>query len=91
MAGEHKYIFKVTIKHCTELFVCLDQLLLLLLVVGLSVALLLSLMMTMMMMMCCLRRKKNQQNQYQELLSTVPSVPSRSAPVILVTQGSWTS
>ncbi|PWA21647.1 hypothetical protein CCH79_00003247, partial [Gambusia affinis] len=37
--------------------------------------------------MCCLRRKKNKQAQYQELISTVPSVPAHSAPVIPVSQG----
>ncbi|XP_062298901.1 synaptotagmin-15 [Scomber scombrus] len=31
------------------------------------------------------------QRQYEELLSMVPSVPACSAPVILVSQGSWTT
>uniref|UniRef100_A0A8P4KFY0 Synaptotagmin XV n=2 Tax=Dicentrarchus labrax TaxID=13489 RepID=A0A8P4KFY0_DICLA len=35
------------------------------------------------------KRKGQSQSQYEELLSTVPSVPPCSAPVILVSQGSW--
>ncbi|KAK2820603.1 hypothetical protein Q5P01_023562 [Channa striata] len=52
--------------------------------VGLPVLLLLGL------MVYCLWRKKKGQTQYKELLSTVPSVPACSAPVIPVSQGSWT-
>ncbi|XP_070783610.1 synaptotagmin-15 [Enoplosus armatus] len=40
-------------------------------------------------MVYCLWRKKKDQSQYEELLSTVPSVPACSAPVIQVSQGSW--
>ncbi|KAM4524032.1 synaptotagmin-15 [Odontesthes bonariensis] len=68
-----------------ELIDCSDQVLLL--AVGLSVGLLLLLLLS--LMVCCLWRKKNRQSQYQELLSTVPSVPVCPAPVILVSQGSW--
>nr|XP_015818322.2 synaptotagmin-15 [Nothobranchius furzeri] len=57
--------------------------------VGLSVVLLLLLPLS--HMMCVLWRKKNKQNQYQELLSTELSVPPCSAPVILVSQGTWTA
>uniref|UniRef100_A0A3Q1HLW9 C2 domain-containing protein n=1 Tax=Anabas testudineus TaxID=64144 RepID=A0A3Q1HLW9_ANATE len=39
-------------------------------------------------MVYCLRRKTKGQTEHQELLSTVPSVPPCSAPVILVSQGS---
>uniref|UniRef100_A0A3P8SID6 Synaptotagmin XV n=1 Tax=Amphiprion percula TaxID=161767 RepID=A0A3P8SID6_AMPPE len=63
----------------------------LLLSVGLSVGLVVLLLLT--LILCYLRRKKKGQNQYQELLSTVPSLLSlpslSSAPVILVSQGSW--
>ncbi|KAE8284012.1 Synaptotagmin-15 Chr10Syt Synaptotagmin XV [Larimichthys crocea] len=41
------------------------------------------------MLYCLWRKKKKSQSQYEELLSTVPSVPACSAPVILVSQGSW--
>ncbi|XP_047232600.1 synaptotagmin-15 [Girardinichthys multiradiatus] len=58
----------------------------LLLAVGLSVGLLL-LVVLMILTMCCLRMKKKKHGQYQELISTVPSVPSHSAPVIPVSQG----
>ncbi|XP_029978011.1 synaptotagmin-15 [Sphaeramia orbicularis] len=34
--------------------------------------------------------RRKDQSQYQELISTVPSVPACSAPVLLVSQGSWT-
>ncbi|XP_067344637.1 synaptotagmin-15 isoform X1 [Channa argus] len=54
---------------------------------GLSVGLLLLLLLG--LMMYCLWKKKKGQTQYEELLSTVPSVPAPSAPVILVSQGSW--
>ncbi|TDG97828.1 hypothetical protein EPR50_G00211960 [Perca flavescens] len=57
----------------------------LLLVVGLSVALLLLLCLTVYYLW---RRKKKGQSQYEELLSTVPSVPACSAPVLPVSQGS---
>ncbi|KAM9336931.1 synaptotagmin-15 [Symphorus nematophorus] len=63
----------------------------LLLAVGLSVGLLLLLLLAL-MVFCLWRKKKKKKegrSQYQELLSTVPSVPSCSAPVILVSQGSW--
>uniref|UniRef100_A0A3Q1FWG7 Synaptotagmin-15-like n=1 Tax=Acanthochromis polyacanthus TaxID=80966 RepID=A0A3Q1FWG7_9TELE len=61
----------------------------LLLSVGLSVALLVLLLLS--FILCYLRRRKRKgQNQYQELPSTIPSLPSlSSAPVILVSQGSW--
>ncbi|XP_017291616.1 synaptotagmin-15 [Kryptolebias marmoratus] len=61
----------------------------LLLAAGVSVGLLLLLLLG--LLICCLRRKKNEQNQYQELQSSVPSVPPCSAPVILVSQGCWPS
>uniref|UniRef100_A0A3Q3QX19 C2 domain-containing protein n=1 Tax=Monopterus albus TaxID=43700 RepID=A0A3Q3QX19_MONAL len=67
------------------LFVCSDQVLLL--AAGLSVGLLLLLLLG--LMMYCLWRKKKGQRRYQELLSTVPSVPVCSAPVIPVSLGSW--
>nr|XP_020469505.1 synaptotagmin-15-like isoform X2 [Monopterus albus] len=59
----------------------------LLLAAGLSVGLLLLLLLG--LMMYCLWRKKKGQRRYQELLSTVPSVPVCSAPVIPVSLGSW--
>ncbi|XP_054899003.1 synaptotagmin-15 [Poeciliopsis prolifica] len=59
----------------------------LLLPVCLSVGLLLLVLLLLILTMCCLRRKKNKQGQYQELISTVPSVPAHSAPVISVSQG----
>ncbi|XP_044033739.1 synaptotagmin-15 isoform X2 [Siniperca chuatsi] len=59
----------------------------LLLAVGLSVGLLLLLLLG--LMVYYLWRKKKVQSQYEELLSTVPSVPACSAPVLLVSQGSW--
>uniref|UniRef100_H2MX05 Synaptotagmin XV n=1 Tax=Oryzias latipes TaxID=8090 RepID=H2MX05_ORYLA len=52
----------------------------LLLAAGLSVGLL----------VFCSWRKKTRQSQYQELFSVVPSVPAGPAPLILVSQGSWT-
>ncbi|XP_023196438.1 synaptotagmin-15-like isoform X3 [Xiphophorus maculatus] len=58
-----------------------------LLAVCLSVGLLLLVLLLLILTMCCLRRKKNKQDQYQELISTVPSVPAHSAPVIPVSQG----
>ncbi|XP_047465183.1 synaptotagmin-15 [Mugil cephalus] len=62
----------------------------LLLAVGVSVSLLLLLLLS--LTLCCLRRrKKKRQSQYQELLPAVPSVPACSAPVIPVSQGSWTT
>ncbi|KAM9716932.1 synaptotagmin-15 [Menidia menidia] len=60
----------------------------LLLSVGLSVGLLTLLLLI--LMVCCLwkrKQKKKQQSQYLKLLSTVPSVPACSAPVIPVSQG----
>ncbi|XP_022599102.1 synaptotagmin-15-like isoform X1 [Seriola dumerili] len=59
-----------------------------LLAVGLSVGVLL-LLLLLGLMVYYLWRKKKGQSQYQELLSTVPSVPACSAPVILVSQCSW--
>ncbi|TKS89580.1 Synaptotagmin-15 Synaptotagmin XV [Collichthys lucidus] len=62
----------------------------LLLAVGLSVGLLFLLLLG--LMLYCLwrkKKKKKSQSQYEELVSTVPSVPACSAPVILVSQGSW--
>lgn len=56
------------------------------LAVGLSVGVLLLLLI---LIVCYLRRRKKEQMQYEELLSAVPSVPACSAPVILVSQGSW--
>ncbi|KAF1373661.1 hypothetical protein PFLUV_G00241270 [Perca fluviatilis] len=60
-----------------------DQMLLL--AVGLSVALLLLLCLTVYYLW---RRKKKGRSQYEELLSTVPSVPACSAQVLPVSQGS---
>lgn len=65
--------------------VCSDQVLLL--AVGLPLGLLLLLLLA--LMVCYLRRKKKGQSQYEELLSPVPAVPACSAPMILVSQGSW--
>lgn len=65
---------------------CLDQKLPL--AIGVSVGLLVLLLLGLMLYYLC-RRKD--QTQYEELLSTVPSVPACSAPVILVSQGSWTT
>ncbi|XP_041830551.1 synaptotagmin-15 [Melanotaenia boesemani] len=62
----------------------------LLLSVGLSLGLVLLVLLSL-VLLCLRRRKKNGQSQYQELFSTVPSVPACSAPVILVSQGSWAS
>ncbi|XP_026171692.1 synaptotagmin-15 [Mastacembelus armatus] len=59
----------------------------LLLAAGLSVGLLLLLLLA--LVVYYLWRKKKSQRLYQELLSTVPSVPACSAPVILVSQGPW--
>lgn len=61
----------------------------LLLSVGLSVSLLLLLLLGLMLCYLWRRKKKKGRSQYEELLSTVPSVPACSAPVILVSQGSW--
>ncbi|KAM3859828.1 synaptotagmin-15-like [Diretmus argenteus] len=61
-----------------------DQMLLL--AVGLSVALLVVLLVS--VMIYYLWRRKSPR-QYQELLSPVPSVPACTAPVVLVSQGSW--
>lgn len=58
------------------------------LAVGLSVGVLL-LLLLLILIVCYLRRRKKEQMQYEELLSAVPSVPACSAPVILVSQGSW--
>ncbi|XP_036938357.1 synaptotagmin-15 isoform X1 [Acanthopagrus latus] len=61
----------------------------LLLAAGLSVALLSLLLLG--LMLCYLWRRKRRRkgrSQYEELLSTVPSIPACSAPVILVSQGS---
>ncbi|XP_033467416.2 synaptotagmin-15 [Epinephelus lanceolatus] len=57
----------------------------------LSVGLLLLLLLLGLMACCLWKRKKSKKgrSQYEELLSTVPSVPACSAPVILVSQGSW--
>ncbi|XP_015240043.1 PREDICTED: synaptotagmin-15-like [Cyprinodon variegatus] len=62
---------------------CSDQALLL--AVGLSVGLLSSVLL-LILLMCCLRMRKNKQDEYQELISMVPSVPAHSAPVIPVSQ-----
>lgn len=67
-----------------NVFVCSDQVLLL--AAGLSVGLLLLLLLG--LTVYYLWRKKGQ-SQYEELLPTVPAVPACSAPVILVSQGSW--
>ncbi|KAG8008720.1 Synaptotagmin-15, partial [Nibea albiflora] len=66
---------------------CSDQVLLL--AAGLSVGLLFLLLLGLMLYCLWRKKKKKGQSQYEELLSTVPSVPARSAPVILVSQGSW--
>ncbi|XP_042253598.1 synaptotagmin-15 [Thunnus maccoyii] len=70
----------------TEINSCLEDQKLLL-AVGVSVVLLVLLLLLGLMVYYLCRRKD--QRQYQELLSTVPSVPACSAPVILVSQGSW--
>ncbi|XP_034564275.1 synaptotagmin-15 [Notolabrus celidotus] len=57
---------------------------------GVSVGLLFLLLLGV-MVYCLWRRKKRSQSQYEELLSTVPSVPACSPPVILVSQGFWTT
>ncbi|XP_059180632.1 synaptotagmin-15 isoform X1 [Centropristis striata] len=71
------------------MFVCSDRVLLL--AVGVSVALLLLLLLGLLFYLWRREKKKKQKgrSQYEELLSTVPSVPASSAPVILVSQGSW--
>ncbi|XP_038592020.1 synaptotagmin-15 isoform X2 [Micropterus salmoides] len=58
-----------------------------LLPIGLSVGLLLLLLLG--LLVYYLWRKNKGQSQYEELLSTVPSVPPCSAPVILVSQSPW--
>ncbi|KAM7381266.1 hypothetical protein PAMA_012217 [Pampus argenteus] len=58
-----------------------------LLAVGVSVGLLVLLLLGLVVYYLCRRRD---QSEYQELLSTVPSGPTQSAPVILVSQGSCT-
>ncbi|KAF6718123.1 Synaptotagmin-15 [Oryzias melastigma] len=63
-----------------------DQMLLL--AVGLSVGLVLLLLLG--LLVFCSWRRTNRQSRYQELFSTAPSVPAGSAPVVLVSQGSWT-
>ncbi|RVE59841.1 hypothetical protein OJAV_G00192400 [Oryzias javanicus] len=63
-----------------------DQMLLL--AVGLPVGLVLLLLLG--LLAFCSWRRTNRQSRYQELFSTAPSVPAGSAPVILVSQGSWT-
>ncbi|KAM9425815.1 synaptotagmin-15 [Pholidichthys leucotaenia] len=80
----------VTVQWCpgTESAGCSNQMLVL--AIGLSVGLLLLLFLSL-MLMCYLRRRKKEKIQYQELLSTVPSVPACSAPVILVSQTSCTT
>uniref|UniRef100_A0A3B3D6Q8 Synaptotagmin XV n=1 Tax=Oryzias melastigma TaxID=30732 RepID=A0A3B3D6Q8_ORYME len=65
---------------------CSDQMLLL--AVGLSVGLVLLLLLG--LLVFCSWRRTNRQSRYQELFSTAPSVPAGSAPVVLVSQGSWT-
>ncbi|KAG7507365.1 synaptotagmin-15-like isoform X2 [Solea senegalensis] len=61
----------------------------LLLAVGLSVSLLSLLLLG--LIVCYLwRRRRREQGQYEELPSTVPSVPAHSAPAILVSQCTWT-
>ncbi|KAM6964692.1 synaptotagmin-15 [Tautogolabrus adspersus] len=59
------------------------------LAVGVSVGLLVLLLLG--LMVYCLWRKKRSQRQYEELLSSVPAVPACSPPVILVSQGLWTT
>ncbi|XP_069373870.1 synaptotagmin-15 [Paralichthys olivaceus] len=61
----------------------------LLLSVGLSLGLLTLLLLG--LLWFYLWRKKKDQSLYQELPSTVPPVPACSAPVIRVSQGSWTT
>ncbi|KAI9546916.1 hypothetical protein NQZ68_022862 [Dissostichus eleginoides] len=60
----------------------------LLVAVGLSVGLLLLL--GLMVYYLWRRKKKKGRSQYEELLSTAPSVPACTAPVILVSKESWT-
>ncbi|XP_076616554.1 synaptotagmin-15 [Chaetodon auriga] len=59
------------------------------LAVGLSVGLLLLLLCLVVYYLWRRRRRRRRKSQYEELLTTVPSVPACSAPVILVSQGSW--
>ncbi|CAB1419418.1 unnamed protein product [Pleuronectes platessa] len=61
-----------------------------LLAVGLSLGLL-ALLLLALLWFCRWRRKKKDQSLYEELPSPVPSVPSGSAPVIQVSQCSWTT
>lgn len=71
-----------------DVFVCIDQVLLW--AVGPTAGLLLLLLLG--LMVCCLRRRRKRrkgQSQYEELRSTVPSIPACPAPVMLVSQGSW--
>ncbi|XP_060883488.1 synaptotagmin-15 isoform X1 [Labrus mixtus] len=59
------------------------------LAVGVSVGLLVLLLLG--LMVYCLWRNKRSQSQYEELLSSVPAVPACSPPLILVSQGLWTT
>ncbi|XP_041672434.1 synaptotagmin-15 [Cheilinus undulatus] len=59
------------------------------LAVGTGVGLLLLLLLI--LVVFCLWRRKKSQSQYEELLSSVPAVPACSPPVILVSQGFWTT
>lgn len=68
-------------------FICSDETLLV--AVGLALGLLVLLLVG--LVVYCQWRKKKDQGEYQELLSTVPSVPACSAPMILVSQGCCTT
>ncbi|KAM3591327.1 uncharacterized protein V6R79_000260 [Siganus canaliculatus] len=63
----------------------------LLLALGLTLGFLLLLLLGLMVYFLRRRRTRKGRNHYQELLSTVPSVPTCSPPVIPVSQGSWTT
>lgn len=70
-----------------HVFVCSDQVVVL--AGGLSVGLLSLLLLA--LMVYCLWRKRKGPSPYEELPPTGPSVPACPAPVILVSQSSWTT
>lgn len=60
------------------------------LVVSLSVAAVVLLLLLSGLTLYCLWKRKDQRH-YQELLNTTPSLPSCTAPLVLVSPGSWTT
>ncbi|XP_038592022.1 synaptotagmin-15 isoform X4 [Micropterus salmoides] len=80
-----KSLWRDSFVHLESGLLNFDQVILL--PIGLSVGLLLLLLLG--LLVYYLWRKNKGQSQYEELLSTVPSVPPCSAPVILVSQSPW--